>query len=149
MASFIRISDIPPEELHLVPITGLRQQIREDRNRPTPLNIRTAHGETDGFRPAGPFHPKVPAAEVWTAAGERFVTDWQLHNDLRPGSCLPFAREDIDNDGYRDHEDFGEEDFGDPEDEDLGEEEETFPDHRNHNTGEDFDALYVDIGGEG
>lgn|SRR5262245_58035418 len=32
--TFIRISDVPPDELYLLPIVGLWQQIEEDRNRP-------------------------------------------------------------------------------------------------------------------
>ena len=56
MTSFIRIVDIPPDELHLLPIIGLRQQIREDRNRLSPPNSRTDQGERDGSRPGRALH---------------------------------------------------------------------------------------------
>src|SRR5262249_55639747 len=39
--------------------------------------------------------------------------------------------------------------FDDPEDEDAGEEDEGFHADENHRTADDFDALYVDVGGEG
>jgi hypothetical protein len=71
MISFIRIVDIPPDELHLLPIIGLRQQIREDRNRLSPPNSRTDQGERDGSRPGRALHAEAPAAEVWPAAGGR------------------------------------------------------------------------------
>ena len=86
---------------------------------------------------------KVSAVEMSAAAVERFVTDWQLQHELRPTSRLPFDREDID------HEDHDKDDSDDSEDEDTGKEEESFPADDDHQTDEDCDALYVDIGGEG
>ncbi len=77
MASFIRIADIPPDELHLLPIIALRQQIREDRNRPRPLNGRTDQSKRDGSRPGRAHFAEVPAAKVWPAVGGRVVTDWR------------------------------------------------------------------------
>jgi hypothetical protein len=124
MTSFIRISDIPPDELHLLPIIGLRQQIREDRSRPGSPNGRALRAE-------------VSAAEVWAAPGGRFVTDRQLQDEQRPGSRLPFDREDRD------------EDFGGSKGEDAGGEGEKPPAGASPGRGEDFDILYEDIGGEG
>jgi hypothetical protein len=52
MTSFIRISDIPPEELQLLPISGLRQQIREDHSEDagSEIDARTHHAEgSDAF----------------------------------------------------------------------------------------------------
>jgi hypothetical protein len=148
MTSFIRISDVPADELHLLPIIGLRQQIREDRNRLSSANSRINEGEADGSPPGRAHHAEAPAAEVSPATGGGFVTDWQLQDEPRPSSRLPFDREDIDDDEDRDGEDFDDEDFDNSEDEGAGEEEERFYADENHNTGEDFDALYVDIGGE-
>jgi hypothetical protein len=148
MTSFIRISDIPPDQQHLLPSIGLRQPIREERNRLRSPNSRINEGEADGSLPGRAHHAEAPAAEVPLAAEERFVTDWQLQDEPRPGSRLPFDREDIE-DEERDGEDFDDEDFDGSEEEDAGEEEESHPADENHDTGEDFDALYVDIGGEG
>jgi hypothetical protein len=134
MPSFIRISDIPPDELYLLPIIGLRQQIREDRSRPSSPNGRTEQGERDGSLPGQTFHTEAQTAEVWAAAGGRFVTDWQLQDELRPSSRLPFDKEDID-DEDRDDEDFDDDDFEGSEDEDAGEEEEACYADENHDTG--------------
>jgi hypothetical protein len=134
MVSFIRISDIPSDELHLLPITGLRQQIREDRSRLISPNSRIDEGETDGSLPGRPHRAEAAAAEVPLAAEERFVTDWQLQDEPRPSPRLPFGKEDSDDDS---------------EDEDAGEEQENYRADGTHDTAEDFDALYVDIGGEG
>ena len=109
MTSIIRISDIPHDELHLLPIIGLRQQIREDQHRLSSPNSRSK-----------------------AAAREWFVTDWQLQ-------ARPIDRVNIDDD----------EDCDDSEDEHSGKEEENYHTDENHNKGQDFGALYVDIGGEG
>ena len=77
MTLFIRIADIPPDELHLLPIIALRQQIREDRNRPTLLNGRTDQSKRDGSRPGRALYAEAPAPEVWPAVGGRVVTDWR------------------------------------------------------------------------
>jgi hypothetical protein len=102
MTSLIRISDIPPEELHLLPIIGLRQQIRADRSWPSSPDSRTGQGERDG---------------------DSFVTDWQLQDEPRPDSRLPADREDTHEDEDRDDEDIHHEDFDNPEHEDAGEED--------------------------
>jgi hypothetical protein len=149
MTSFIRISDIPPDELYLLPIIGLRQQIREHRNRLSSPNSRVNEGEADGTLPGRAHHAEAPAAEVPLAGVERFVTDWQMQDEPRPSSRFRFDREGIDDDEDRYGEDFHDEDFDDSEDEDAGREEESYHADENHNTGEEFDALYVDIGGEG
>jgi hypothetical protein len=149
MTSFLRISDIPPHELHLLPIIGLRQQIREDRNRPSPPNDRTDPGEAESSSRGQTFHADVLAAEMSAATGETFVTDWQLQDEPRPNSRLPFNGEDSDDDEDRDDEDFGDEDFGDPEDGDVSEREDMPRAGGSRNTGDNFHPLYVDIGGEG
>jgi hypothetical protein len=148
MSSFIRVSDIPPDELHLLPIIGLRQQIGKDRSRPISPNGRTEQGERDSSLPVQTFRTAAEAAEVWAVAGGRFVTDWQMKDELRPSSPLPFDKDDID-DEDRDDDDFDDEDFEGSKDEDAGEEEKSCNADENYDTGKDFDALYVDIGGEG
>jgi hypothetical protein len=143
MTSFVRISDIPPEELHLLPIIGLRQQIRLDRLRPSIPNHRTGEGVQGGFRPGQTFHTEIPAAEVWAATEERFVTDWQLQDEPLSSARFPIDREDSGDD-----EDREDENFGDEEDED-GDEKGVVPASENHPAGDNFEALYVDLGGEG
>ena len=59
MSSLICIADNFPDELRLLPIIGLGQQIREDRNRPTPPNSRTDQGARDGPRPGPALHAEV------------------------------------------------------------------------------------------
>jgi hypothetical protein len=81
---------------------------------------------------------------VW-ATEERFVTDWQLHAEPLPSSRFPFAREDSNEDEDWDDEDFGEED--DPDGEGVGEED-LFQAAEKRPPDDDFDALYVDTGGE-
>jgi hypothetical protein len=75
MTSLLRISDIPPDEVHLLPILGLRQQIRVDGNRPSPPIGRTDLGEWEGISRGQPFHSDVPASELWGASEDRFVTE--------------------------------------------------------------------------
>src|SRR5262249_2657444 len=96
MASFLRVADIPADELYLLPISDLRRQIRADRNRPSPFDGRTDRGGRDGFRPVAGSHAGVSAAGVLAAVGATFVTDWQLQDEPCPGSRLPGRREDID-----------------------------------------------------
>src|SRR5262249_15406247 len=117
------------------------------RNRLSPPNGPTNEEAADGS-PPGRAHHAEAAAEVSPAAGGEFVTDWQLHDEPRPSSHLPFDREDIDDGGGRDGEDFDDEDFDDSEEEDAEDEEPSHAD-RNGSSGEGLDALYVDIGGEG
>jgi hypothetical protein len=148
MASFLRVSDIPPDELHLLPIIGLRQQIRADRNRPIPPDVRTDRGERGSVRPGRALQAGVPAAGVWAPAGGGFVTEWQLHDEPRLGPRLPFGGGDTDGKD-RDDDDFNEEDFDTSGDGEAGEEDGSLRADENHNPGEDFDALYVDVGGEG
>jgi hypothetical protein len=75
MTSFQRISDISPDELHLLTILGLRQQIREDRNQASPPNRRTSEGEPDGLASGRALDAEVPVAEAGEAAGESSITE--------------------------------------------------------------------------
>jgi hypothetical protein len=142
MPSFTLIPDISPDELHLLPIPGLRQQIRKDRSRPSSPNGRTEQGERDGSLPRQNLHTEAQAAELRAVAWGSYVADWQLQDELRSSSHLPFNKEDS-NDRDRDDDH-----LEGSEDKDAGEVEGCYDDE-NHDTGEDFDALYVDIGGEG
>src|SRR5262249_53326266 len=117
MTSFIRISDIPPDELHLLPISALRQQIIEDRKRPSPSKGRTDQGNQKGSAPRQTFHAEVTVAGVWQAAAGRFDIADQLQDGPRSSSRLPVDEEDIDDD------EFGDEGFDDSEDADVGEED--------------------------
>jgi hypothetical protein len=118
MTSFIRISDIPTDELHLLPIFGLRQQIRKDRRQfRLPAN-ETHEQEADRDAPQDRAQPaRAAPAEAFPTELGQFVTDWQLHDE----PC-PSARFRIDNEK---------------------------PPGEVLTRGETFDALYVELGGEG
>jgi hypothetical protein len=93
MTSFLRISDIPADELHLLPILGLRQQIREDRCRFSPPAAAAQEPEAGAGK--GRAHQAgAPPAGVSLAERERFITDWQLHDEPRPGSRFRFGSAD-------------------------------------------------------
>jgi hypothetical protein len=148
MTSFIRISDIPPDELHLLPIIGLRQQIREDGNRLSLPSSWIHEEKADGSLPGRGHHTQAPAAEVLPATEESFVTDWQLDDEPEPRSRPRIDRKDIDGDEDPDGEGFDDEDFDD-EVGGGGEEEERSYANEIHDPSATSDALYVDIGGEG
>jgi hypothetical protein len=114
--TILRAADIPPNELYLLPVTDLHRQIQEDGNRPSPPNSRANKGELDGSRLRRTLDAEVPAAGLWPAAGESFVTDWQMQDEIRPGSRFPLDRKDTDEEPSDD------EDFDDSEDEDAGDE---------------------------
>jgi hypothetical protein len=91
MMSFIRLTDIPADELHLLPIRGLRQQIRKDRCR---INSPPHRREPDSAAPqGGAQHDGASPAKLPQAAGEQFVTDWQLHDAPPFATRLRFGRE--------------------------------------------------------
>ncbi len=145
MSSFVRISDIPPDELNLLPTFGLRQQIRKDRNRISSPNSRINEGMADGSPPGRAQHAESSAVDVSPAAGERFVTEWQLQNEQPPSSGLPFGREDIHNDEDRGGDEFDDENLDEVEDEDAGEEDERWFIDENNDANGDFDTLCVVI----
>jgi hypothetical protein len=120
MNSFIRISDIPANELHLLPIIGLRQQIREDRSRPSSPDNVTNERQAVNSPPDPAQHPEAASRE-WPQAVGSFVTEWQLQDEPRPSARSCFDKEDLD--------------------------EEEHGDEGSHD--EDFGALYMDLGGEG
>ena len=74
----IRISDIPQDELYLLPIVGLRQQIEEDRNRTAPVDGPTEQPMRSTTRPDKLPNTMRRAAGHKAMAGAAFVTDWQL-----------------------------------------------------------------------
>jgi hypothetical protein len=115
--TIVRIADIPPDELHLLPVSDLRRQIREDSKRPRSPNSWVDHGGPDSSRLGRAVDAQVPAAGLLPAAVGSFVTDWQMDDDLRPGSRFPRNREDIDEPPFDD------DDFDDSEDEEDGEED--------------------------
>ena len=85
------------------------------------------------------------------AATNEFVTDWQLYDNLVPRPRIPFdGGEDPDAGGKFDGDSyFRDADFNGREDEEQSEEDDGFIPDQRRNTGDDFDALYLDIGGEG
>jgi hypothetical protein len=95
MTSFIRISDIPADELHLLPILALRQQIRKDRRQfSSPVN-ETYEQEADSAAPQGRAqHAEASPAEVSPADLGQFVTDWQLHDEPCPSARFRFDKEE-------------------------------------------------------
>lgn len=95
MTSFIRISDIPADELHLLPIFGLRQQIRKDRRQfRSPAN-ETHEQEADVAAPQGRAqHARAAPAAVSPVELGQFVTDWQLHDEPCPSARFRFDNEE-------------------------------------------------------
>jgi hypothetical protein len=147
MTSFLRISDIPADELYLLPIIGLRQQIREDRSPPSSSANANSEQQTES-PPLGPAHHAGTAPRKESpAADARFVTDWQLQDEPCPSASCRFDKEGLDDE---DRDDEGlDEDFDDSLDEHAGEGEDRSCPNEGHIEGETFDALYVDLGGEG
>jgi hypothetical protein len=115
--TIVRIADIPPDERYLLPVSDLRRQIREDGNRPRSPNSWIDQGRPEGSRRGRAVDAQVPAAGLSPAAVGSFVTDWQMEDDLRPGSRFPLNREEIDEPPFDD------EDFDDSDDEDSGEDD--------------------------
>jgi hypothetical protein len=94
MTSFLRISDIPADELHLLPVLGLRKQIRKDRSRPSSPANAAPEREANGAALQGRArHAGAAPAEVPPAEPGQFVTDWQLHEEPRPSAPFRFDRE--------------------------------------------------------
>src|SRR5262245_51800820 len=101
MTSFIRISDIPDDELHLLPIIGLREQNRKNRRRfNAPANASDKQ-EAEAPPQGRAQRAEAAPAEVAPAATGRFVTDWQLHDEPRPSAQFRFDREGRDDDENR------------------------------------------------
>lgn len=147
MTSFLRISDIPADELYLLPIVGLLQQIREDRSRPSSSANASSEHQTES-PPRDPAHHAVASPRKESpAADAKFVTDWQLQDEPCPSAHFRFDKESL---GNEDHDDEGlDEDFEESKDEDAGKGADNFRPNEDHIEGETFDALYVDLGGEG
>jgi len=93
MTSFIRISDIPADELHLLPIIGLREQNRKHRRRFNAPTYASGGQEADAAPQGRAQRAEAAPAEVAPAAMGRFVTDWQLHDEPRPSAQFRFDRE--------------------------------------------------------
>jgi len=111
MNTLTRISDIPPDELCLLPLIGLQDHIAED---PLKLNSRSRQ---IGERARESLHfrrsllPARPDAGALPAGVGNFVTDWQMQDEQHQSSLRGVEREDFDED----------EDLDDPDEEDAGE----------------------------
>jgi hypothetical protein len=114
--NIIRISDIPQDELHLLPIVGLRQQIEEDRNRTVPKNHPTESPKRGVSQPDKLPHTMRRAAAPMTVAGAGFFTEWQMQDEPPPNSRLPVDRENADAD-----KDFDDEEVDNGKDDDSDE----------------------------
>jgi hypothetical protein len=123
----IRISDIPQDELHLLPVVGLWQQIEDDRNRTAPTEQRNRGTN----RPDKLPDTLLRAAEPMSVPDAGFVTDWQLEPEAAPSSRLPVDSVDADADKDCDDEDFADEDFDEGKDDDADED----GDNRRHTGG--------------